>query len=133
MAWARGQLLEQGGRPLADAMQGTRSIQRHPHDAALLGQCLQNCLANPPHRVRDELDTLGLVEFVGRTNETEVALVDEIGKGDALILVLLGHRDHEAEIAADQLVQRFTVTDTDPLRQADLLFLRDQRILADFA
>jgi hypothetical protein len=70
---------------------------------------------------------------VGRADEAEVTLVDEVGERHALVLVLLRHRDDEAEVAADQLVERLGVTDTDALREPDLLLLRDQRVLADLA
>src|SRR4051794_16459227 len=126
------QLLQERGGSLPDPMQRPGSIQRHPDDPALLGQRLQNGLANPPDRVRDELDALGLVELVGGPDQTEVALVDQVGQGHALVLVLLGHRHDEAEVAADQLVERLAISDPDTLRKADFFFLRDQRVLADF-
>nr|GEY37290.1 hypothetical protein [Tanacetum cinerariifolium] len=59
------------------------------HDAALLGQSLQDALANPPHGVRDELEALRLIEALGRFNQPQVALVDEVAQGQALVLVLI--------------------------------------------
>src|SRR5438094_6346976 len=41
-------------RSLADAVERARPVQRDAHDARLLGERLQNRLADPPHRVRDE-------------------------------------------------------------------------------
>ncbi len=127
------QLLQQRRRALADAVQRAGPVERHPHDAALLGERLENRLADPPHRVGDELDALGLVELVGGADEAEVALVDQIGERDALVLVFLGDRDDEAEVAADQLVERLAVADADPLGEADFFLLRNQRVLADLA
>jgi hypothetical protein len=66
-------------------------------------------------------------------NQAEVALVDEVGEGDALVLIFLGHRDYEAQVAADQLVECLLFPDADPLRQVDLFLLRYQRVLADLA
>src|SRR5436309_1948088 len=77
------QLLKEGRRALADPVERARAVEGHPHDATLLRQGLENRLANPPDRVRDELDALGLIEFVSGTNEAEIALIDEIGQGDA--------------------------------------------------
>ena len=68
-------------------MQSAGAVQGDTYDSRLFGQCLKDGLANPPNRVRDELDPLRLVEFVGGANETEVALVDQIGERDALILI----------------------------------------------
>jgi len=45
-------------------MERAGAVERYPDDAALLGEGLQNCLPDPPYGVRDELDALGLVEFV---------------------------------------------------------------------
>jgi hypothetical protein len=98
---------------------------------ALLRQRLEDGLPDPPDRVGDELDALGLVELVSRADEAEVALVDQVGERDTLVLVLLGHRDDEAEVAADQLVEGLTIAGADPLGEADLLLLRNQRVLAD--
>ena len=70
------ELLEQGRGPLADPMQGPSPVERNPDDPALLRQGLKNGLPDPPDRVGDELDALGLVELVRRADEAEVALVD---------------------------------------------------------
>ena len=108
-------------------------VERDADDPALLRQRLQDRLANPPDRVGNELDSLGLVEFMGGADQPEVPLIDQIGKGDALVLVLLGYRDDEPKIAADQLVERLFFTHADALGQANLFVLRNQRVLADFA
>ena len=127
------QLLEQRGGALADPVQRAGAVERHADDAALLGQRLQDGLADPPDGVGDELDALGLVELVGGADEAEVALVDQVGERDALVLILLGDRDDEAEVAAHQLVERLAVARADPLGEADLFLLRNQRVLADLA
>ena len=114
-------------------MQRSRPIQRHPHDTRLLSQRLKDCLANPPHRVRDELDSLGFVEFVRGADQTEIALVDQVGERHALILVLLRHRNHEAQIRTDQFVERILITDADSTRQFGFLFARDEGIDTDVA
>src|SRR5260370_1356819 len=89
------QLLEQGRGALTNAVQRAGAVQRNAHDAGLLGQGLEDRLADPPHGVRDELDPLGLVELVGRADQSQVAFVDEVGERHALVLVLLRDRDHE--------------------------------------
>src|SRR5690242_4966194 len=111
-------------------MQRAGAIQRNTYDARLLRERLQNCLTNPPNRVRDELDPLRLVEFVRGANETEVALVDEIRERDALVLILLRDGHDEAEIRAHQLVERFLIALANALRQPHLLVARDQRVRA---
>ena len=125
------ELLEKRARPLADAVQRAGTIQWHPYDSRLLGQRLKNALPDPPHRVRDELDALRLVEFVRRADEPEVALVDQIGERDSLVLIFLGDGNDEAQVRPDELVERFLVFQADPLRERNFLFAGDERIDAD--
>src|SRR6187200_2655010 len=68
------ELLEKRAGSLADSVKGAGAIQRNADDSRLLRERLKDALANPPHRVRDELDALRLVEFVGCADEAEVAL-----------------------------------------------------------
>jgi hypothetical protein len=104
---------------------------RHAHDPRLLGERLQYGLPNPPHGVGDELDPLRLVELVRRADEPEVPLVDEIRERDSLVLIFLGDGDHEAQIRAHELVERFRILHTDELREAHFLIAIDQRVRAD--
>jgi len=112
---------------------GARAGKRDAHDAALLGQRLQDGLPDPPHGVGDELDPLGLVELPRRADEADVSLVDEVGQRHALVLVLLGHRHHEAQVAAHQRFQRVAVAFADSPREPRFLVAVDQRIRADLA
>src|SRR5205823_1379810 len=99
--------------------------------ARLLGQRLENRLANPPHRVRDELDAFRLVELVGGANEAEVAFVDQIGERDALILILLGDRDDEAQIRTHQRIEGLLVVLADALRELHFHLASDEGKDAD--
>ena len=73
-------------------------------------------MADPPHGVRDELETPCLVEFLGGFDQTQVALVDEVRQTQSLVLVLLSNRNHETEVGACQFFQCAAVTFLDPLR-----------------
>ncbi len=68
---------------------------------------------------------------MGRPDQAQVALVDEIRERNALVLVLLRHRNHEAEIGAHQLVQRLLIAFLDELGQPDLLLTVDEGVGAD--
>src|SRR5260370_1358050 len=127
------QFLEQRRGAFADAVQRARPVERDAHDAGLLGERLQNRLADPPHGVGDELDPFGLVELVGGPDQAEVALVDQIRERHALVLVLLGYGDDEPQVRADELAERFLVALLDALGQRDFFLTGDQRVLADLA
>ena len=49
---------------LLDLSLGTYLIERKTYNTRLLGQCLQDGLADPPHSIRDELKTAGFVELL---------------------------------------------------------------------
>ena len=57
---------------------------------------LQDGLAYPPNRVRNEMITLGDIKALDRVHQANVAFTDQIGQGQSLILVLLGHIHDEA-------------------------------------
>lgn len=114
-------------------MQLAGAVERYPHDPRLLGQRLKDRLADPPDRIGDEVDPLALVELVGRADEPEVPLVDQVGEGDTLVLVLLGDGDDEAEVAADEGVEGVLIAAANALRKRDFIRLGDQGIPADVA
>src|SRR5690242_15547266 len=101
------------------------------HDARLLGARLKDCLANPPHRVRDELDAPRLVELSRRPHQPDVAFVDQVRERDATRLVLLRDRNDEAQVGTDKGIQRLAVAGANATPQLDLLLTAHQRIASD--
>ena len=81
---------------LIDFIEATYFIEGQAHDTALLGQRLEDRLTDPPNGVRDKFKTARFVEALGGLDEAEVTFVDEVGKAEALVLVLFGYRDDEA-------------------------------------
>ena len=106
-------------------------VQRQTHDARLLGQSLENRLADPPHGVGNELETTGFVELLGGLDKPQVPLVDEVRKAQTLILVLFGDGDHEPQVRLGEFLQRLLVSFLDPLGEFHLLLDRDELLLAD--
>ena len=102
-------------------MDSAHAVQGDVDDAGLLSQGLQDGLADPPDRIGDELELLGLVEALGGPDQSEVALVDEIRHGKALVLVIPADRHHELEVRVDQLVEGPPVPLADAHRQVRLL------------
>ena len=117
---------------LGDLVQRAHLVQWQTHDTALLGQGLQDALANPPYGIGDKLETARLVELLSGLDEAEVTLVDQVGKAQTLVLVLLGHTDHETQIRTSQLLQGYAVTLADALCQFYFFLHRNQVLAADF-
>ena len=63
-------------------------------------------LLDPPGGVRRELEALSPVELAHGVDQAEVALLDEIEKGQVRGLVPLGDRDHETQVGVDELLAR---------------------------
>src|SRR5450759_2114611 len=116
-----------------DSVERTGTIERHTHRTSIIGECLEDGAPNPPDGVRDELDASGPIELLRGANETEVALIDQVGKRDPLVLELLRDRHDEAKIRADQPLHRVSVSGTGTLREIELLGVVEQRVRADVA
>ncbi len=119
-----GNALGSGGRPLlleglagaGDLGQQVEAVDRHPH-RGLLGEGLEDGLADPPHGVGDELEAPGLVETLGGGDQAHVPGADQLGERQAAVLVFLGHPDHEAQVGLDQGVAGFAIALADAAGQ----------------
>ena len=124
------QLLAQRLGRANDLREIRRAVERHPHGAALPGQGREDGLADPPDGVGDELHALVRIELPGSREQPHVALPDQIGQGQAAVLVLLGHRDHEPQVALGQLLHGLLVAGADLTGERNLLRRGQQGRLA---
>src|SRR3954451_2770296 len=99
--------------------------------ARLVGQGAGDRLADPPGRVGRELEALAVVELLRRADETEGPLLDEVQERQALVAVVLGDRDDQAQVRLDHLLLGVEVATLDALGEIDLLLRREQTDLAD--
>src|SRR5439155_22681191 len=109
-----------------DARQVGRPVQGYPHRAPLARERGEDRLADPPHGVGDELHSLVRVELPGRREQPDVPLPDQVGEGQTPVLVLLGDRDHEAQVALHQFLHRLLVAGAHLAGERDLLLLGEQ-------
>ena len=107
-------------------------VQRQADHPRLLADGLQDGLADPPHGVGDEVVALLHVEALDGVHEPDVALADEVRERKALVLVLLGHVDDEAEVRPDQLLLGQLLVLRRPPRELLFLLPRQERDLVDF-
>jgi hypothetical protein len=59
-------------------------------------------LANPPHRVRRELEPAPPLESVDRAQQSRVAFLHEIGPREAAALERAGDRHHQPQVRLDE-------------------------------
>ena len=102
-------------------LQPLDDVDRHPDRARLVGERAGDRLADPPGRVGRELVAAAPVELLDGADQAERALLDQVEERQALVAVVLGDRDDEAEVRLDHPLLRLRVAALDLLRELDLL------------
>ena len=98
------QVLEQLALDAAELVDDLDHVHRDADGAGLVGHRAGDGLADPPRRVGRELVALGVVELLDRTDQAEVALLDEVQERHAAAGVALGQRHDEAQVRLEQVV-----------------------------
>ena len=129
--WRALELLFQAADFFFEFIEGSQLVGGETHDARVLGDGLKDGLAYPPNGVGYEFEAASLVEAFGGLNQSNVAFVDEVGKTEALVLVLLGNGDDEAQVGLGEAVEGFLVAGFDTLCQTDFLLRSEQLFTAN--
>jgi hypothetical protein len=85
-----------------ELVDGLDHVHGHADGARLVGDRPGDGLADPPGRIGRELVALGVVELLDRTDQAEIALLDQVEEQQATADVALGDRYDEAEVGLDQ-------------------------------
>src|SRR4051794_16381397 len=125
------QLRDQLALGAADLVELLDDVDGDADGARLVGQRAGDGLADPPRRVGGELEALAVVELLRGAHEAERPLLDEVEEGQALVAVVLGDRDDQAQVGLDHLLLGVEVAALDAPRQVDLLLRGEQADLAD--
>src|SRR5579863_5027038 len=89
-------------------------MDRKTDRASGVSDAAGNCLADPPCRVRRELESLPPIELLDGVDQPEVSLLDQVEKRQPRRLVLLRDRHDEAEIRLDKGALGFVAALNDP-------------------
>src|SRR4051794_37852625 len=114
-----------------DLVQLLDDVHRHPDRARLVGERPPHRLADPPGRVRRELEALAPVELLRRAHEPDRPLLDQIEERQTLVAIALCDRHDEAKVGLDHRLLRAVVAALDALSQLDLLGGSEQVDLAN--
>ena len=104
-----------------DLLEPLDDVHGHADRPRLVGERACDRLADPPRRVRRELEAATPVELLDGTDEPERALLDEVEERQALVAVVLRDRDDETEIRLDHALLRLHVAALDALGELHLL------------
>ena len=106
-------------------------VHRKADGSALLRESARDRLLDPPRRIRGELEAHLVVELLDRTNEPEVAFLDEVEEGDIRTRVVARDRHDEPKVRLDQLALRGLVPGILAAGELALLRRREQATVAD--
>ena len=115
----------------ADLVELLDDVHRDADRARLVGERARDRLADPPGRIGRELEALAVVELLGRADQAERALLDQVEERQALVAVVLGDRDDQPQVGLDHLLLGVEVAALDALGEIDLLLGGQQAHLAD--
>ena len=87
-----------------DLTQSSNLVEGKANNTALLSDSLQNALTNPPYCVGDKLKTTSLIKLLCSLHQTDITLINQVGKTQTLMLVLLGNRYNKSKIGFYQFL-----------------------------
>jgi RNA polymerase primary sigma factor len=89
-----------------DPAQLLHQVDGQADGARLVGYRAGDGLADPPGRVRGELEALAVVELLDRADQTGVAFLDQVEQRQTAPRVAAGHGDDQTEVGTDEDVLR---------------------------
>src|SRR5262245_2934086 len=116
-----------------DLVQLLDHVDRDPDRPRLVGDRAGDRLADPPRRVRRELEPASIVELLDGAYQPQRPLLDEIQEGEAASEVALRDGDDQPKVRLDHVLLRRHVAALDELRERHLLVGRQERDLPDLA
>ena len=82
-----------------DACDLGRNVIGDPDGSTLICHGARHGLANPPRRIRAELEPALMLELLGSAHQTTVALLDQIKQMNTSISKVLGNGNDQAKVA----------------------------------
>src|SRR5690606_15181014 len=79
-------------------------VHRNPDGAGLVGDRAGDGLPDPPGGIGRELVAAAVFELVHRLRPADVAFLDQVEELQAAVGVLLGNRDHQAQVGLDHFL-----------------------------
>jgi hypothetical protein len=106
-------------------------VHRHPDRSTLVRDRPCDRLADPPRRVRRELEPFAMVEFLRCADQPDRPFLNEVEEREALVPVPLRNRDDEAKIRLHHRLLGSVVATFDALCELHLLRRGQERDASD--
>jgi hypothetical protein len=100
------EFLEQLALDAHEFVDGLDHMHRDADGARLVGDGARDGLADPPRRVRGELEALRVVELLDRADQAQVAFLDKVQEQHAAAHIALCDGDDQAQVRLDKLLLR---------------------------
>src|SRR5699024_7703949 len=91
-------------------------VHRDTDGACLVGHRSGDGLADPPGGISGELETLGVVELLHRTDQPQVALLDQVQEQHAATGITLGQGHDQTQVGLEQVLLGAATVLGDPLQ-----------------
>ena len=101
--WLASEFLKQVLLDGAELGHGFDHVHRHADGAGMVGDGAGNRLANPPRGVGTELVAALVFVLIDGTHQAGVAFLNDVEERQATVAVLLGNRNHQAQVAAGEV------------------------------
>mmetsp|Transcript_8723 Transcript_8723/g.14686 ORF Transcript_8723/g.14686 Transcript_8723/m.14686 type:complete len:397 (-) Transcript_8723:1129-2319(-) len=99
-------LVRQLALRLAQRVDEVVHVHRQPDRARVVGDGARDRLPDPPRGVRGEAEAARRVELLGRLDQPDRALLDQVLQRQPLVHVLFRDRDHQAQVGRDEQLLR---------------------------
>ena len=117
---------------LFDLVDGFHHVYRDADGPCLIGNRTGDGLTNPPGRIGGEFKTLGVVKFLHRFDQTQVAFLNQIQKLHPASNISFCNADNQSKVRFRKTLSGIRVPLCHPLCQLDLLLGSQQRHATDF-
>jgi hypothetical protein len=117
---------------LAQARDSARHADGNPNWARGFGESPADGFADPPGRIGREATTAAIVELLGRPNQADAALLDQVEQRRSARWVSLRDRDDEAEVGLNKSLLGSQIASLDPPRERPLLISSQERVPTGF-
>ena len=129
--WLTSELLGEATECMVELVDRLYHVHWYTDRTSLISDRASDTLADPPCRIRGELEPTIWIELIYRTEESYIPFLDEIEESESASHILLRDRDDETEIGFCESLACILVSLLDEMTETDFFFCIDERKSTD--